>query len=158
MSTATLDSKKVIITVAGFPITGFSKTFVKITRAEDSFKKSVGADGFVTRVKSNDLSGSIEITLMQGSPSNSLLSALNNADERMGTGIVPVTVTDLSGTSASYAGTAWVKKPADQEWGAEDKDRAWTLDCSELVIVEGGNFSVADMAADIAATVAGLGA
>ena len=51
-----------------------------------------------------------------------------------------------------------MKKPADQEWGAEDKDRAWTLDCSELVIVEGGNFSVADMAADIAATVAGLGA
>lgn len=151
MPVATLDPKKVIITVAGVPITGYSKSsFVKIEREEDSFKKETGADGLTTRVKSNNRSGTITITLQQSSISNSLLSKINRLDEQSASMVVPVTVTDLSGLSSSFSATGWVRKPADQEWGAEAKERQWMIDCADLSTLLGGNFTPEDMAADIA--------
>ena len=153
---ATVDPKKFILTVAGIPLTGYAKKFIKITRAANSYDMDVGADGSVCRVKSNNYSGEFEVTLMQSSPSNALLSALCIADENFGTGIVAVTGTDLSGTSINYAGAAWVRKPAEQTNGVEANERVWVLDCAALSCFIGGNFTTEDFAADTAALIASL--
>lgn len=140
MAVKTYNPKKVSILVGGVPITGFAKgTFVKVTRDEDTWTKYVGADGTVTRGKNNNLGGMIEITLAGSSPSNDMLSALHIADEASDTGVVPVLVKDLSGTTLHESSAAWVKKPADWEGAKDVTERAWGLDCADLLAFVGGN-------------------
>jgi hypothetical protein len=138
--TKTYDSKKIAIIVNGLPLSGFSEsTLVKVTRSADTWKKTVSADGMVTRSKENDLSGEITFSLLQTSQSNDALSAIALLDELKSGGIVPVLIKDLNGTSLYTAAEAWVKKPP--EGGAEKdaKDRSWVLECSQLIWFVGGN-------------------
>ena len=158
MSVKTYDPKNTVVTVAGIPVGGYADgTFIKVTRDEDAFKKVTGADGYTARVKSNNRGGAIEITLMQTSSSNSLLSALAVADELTSAGIVPVMVKDLTGVSTSFSGTAWVKKMPDQEFSKELSNRVWILDCADLFTAAGGNLSAVDVAAQSQAVVSALG-
>lgn len=117
-------------------------TFVSVTRDEDSFTKQVGADGEVTRARTNNRAGAIEITLLQSSPDNEYLQTLNIADELTGQGAVPVTVIDSSGTYKAFCAQAWVRKPADNELGRDAGERTWTLDCGDLDITGGGNLGI----------------
>lgn len=141
MAVRTYDPKATIIIVGGFPISGFADgTFVKVTRSSDAFAKSVGADGDTTRIKSNDLSGEIIITLSQTSQGNDILSALAVRDELTNTGVVPVSVKDLLGTSTFVSASCWVRKQADAENGKEAATREWVLDVADLAVFVGGNF------------------
>lgn len=140
MPVRTYDPKSVILTVGGVPMSGFADgTFVRVTRANDSFTKVSGADGVVSRSKTNDVSGSLEITLAQTSPSNDVLSAFMTADELTNTGVVPVMCKDVSGRSILFSAFAWVKKPADVEFGKDISNRTWTLDCADLFMGVAGN-------------------
>lgn len=138
--TKTYDSKKIAIIVGGFPLSGFSESsLVKVTRSADSWKKTVSADGPVTRSKENDLSGEFTFSLLQTSQSNDILTGFALLDEQSNSGIVSVLVKDLNGTTLYSAAEAWIKKPP--EGGAEKdaKDRSWVLDCAQLSIFTGGN-------------------
>lgn len=139
-STVTYDPTQIVVIVGGAPMVGIADgTFVKVTRDEDSFKKYVGADGEVTRARNKNRGGTVEITLSQSSPSNDVLSAFAIAGE-MGDGdIVPVMVQDLAGSTLEFAGEAWVKKPADSEYGKDVAGRAWVIDCASLDRMVGGN-------------------
>ena len=73
----TYDPKKVAITFApansaAVPINSVvaPDTFISVSRDEDSFFKTVGADGTVARTRNANRSGTIEITLMQNSEVN----------------------------------------------------------------------------------------
>ena len=135
----TYDPKKIVLTVGGFPIGGFADgTFVKISRSEDSFKTSVGADGDTTRVKSTNKSGEIVITLDMSSPSNDILDSMVFQDELVGLGVKPVLIKDLGSASTYATASAWVKKPADVEFGKDVSTREWTLSCADLTMVTGG--------------------
>ena len=136
----TYDPKKVILLVNGTPIGGFADgTFIKAARSNDMFSKVSGADGEVTRVKSNDLSGEVVITLAQSSPSNDVLSALALKDELSNTGVVPVSIADSSGRSVFVSAFAWVRKQPDSEFSKDVSNREWTFDCANLSMVTGGN-------------------
>lgn len=155
----TFDPKKTLVTVAGLPISGYADgEAITVEREGDAFTKTTGADGYTARVKSNNRSGSITLTLLQTSHSNTILSALALADEKTNAGVVPVSVKDLSGTSASYSGTAWIKKVPKQSYGKDISNREWVLDCADLEVMTGGNFSSTDIQENIAAVMAGLGA
>ena len=55
MSVYTYDPKAVILTVGGIPISGYSEgTFIDVTRNEPTWNLVVGADGLVTRGKTNN--------------------------------------------------------------------------------------------------------
>lgn len=143
MSVRTYDPKMVGITVGGVPITGYADgTFVAIERAGDTFTKVTGADGMVTRSKSNDKSGQVTLTLKQSSPSNDYLSGLAALDEMSNAGVVPVSIADASGTTLLFMPSAWIRKPANVEFGKELSTREWVLDfdkCEFPTMNIGGN-------------------
>lgn len=140
MAVLTYDPKSVVITVGGIPMSGYADgTFLEITADTQQFTKVIGADGYATRVKSNDYGGVLTLTLSQSSPSNDALSALFNLDKLTSTGVVPILIKDLSGTTVLFSATGWIQQFPDIAFGNEINDRAWTFDLANLDIFVGGN-------------------
>lgn len=140
MAVSTFDPAQLLISVGGVPISGFADgEFVSITSNNPQFTRVTGADGFTSRVKSNDYSGTMTLTLAQTSPSNDVLSAFLNADRLTNTGVVPVLIKDLNGSSIYFSATAWIQQFPDITYSNEMSNRAWTLELAEIDIFVGGN-------------------
>lgn len=140
MALKTYDPKKITLIVGGAIISGYADgTFVDTVRDTDTFTKAAGADGEVARVKQNDKSGSITITLMQTSDSNLVLSAIAALDELSNTGVVPTLLKDLSGTTLVTAARSWISKQPATPLGKDVQNREWVLHTDELIQVVGGN-------------------
>jgi hypothetical protein len=136
----TFDPKQVSVIVGGHIVQGFADgTFVKVARNNDMFALKVGADGEGARAKSNDKSGTLEITLLQSSASNDVLSGFATSDEISNGGQVPLLVKDGNGTTLVEALTGWVKKKPDVEFGKEISDRVWVFESDKLDMLIGGN-------------------
>ena len=142
MSTRTYDPKKVILTVGPYVMGGYADgTFITVRRDEDAWSKKVGTDGEVTRAKSNNLAGHIEVVLDMASPSNDALTALATLDEVSNGGVVPVTVREVgnaSGLPILVSEAGWVKKKADQAFSKKSEDRTWTIDLGAIDYIPSG--------------------
>ncbi len=114
-------------------------TFVRVARDADTFSKVVGSDGEVSRAKSADKSGVIELTLLGTSEDNAYLQGLHNTDEQTGTGIIPAKVIDKSGSYIATSTESWILKPAEKEFSNENTNRQWTIVSASLEEVGGGN-------------------
>lgn len=140
MAVRTYDPKQVIVTIGGIPLSGYSEgTFLEIARNEPTWNTVVGADGLVTRGKTNNFSGTLTLTLKQSSPSNDVLSGFLALDEASNSGVFPVLVKDLSGDSIYFSGQCWVTQYANSTFGKDITDRQWTLTLSEADIFVGSN-------------------
>lgn len=140
MSVRTYDPKQVIVTINAVPISGFSDgTFLEIDRSEPTWNTVVGADGLVTRGKTNNFTGTVTLTLKQSSPSNDVLSGLMAIDEATNAGVFPILVKDLSGNSIYFGGRCWVTQYANSTFGKDINDRQWTLMMDEADIFVGSN-------------------
>ena len=136
----TYNPKEVIVTIGGIPMSGYSDgTFLEIVRTEQTWSTIVGADGFVTRGKTNNFSGTLTLTLKQSSPSNDVLSGFIIADELTNSGIIPILVKDLSGNSTYFAAQGWVQAYANSTFGKEINDREWTIALANLDLFVGSN-------------------
>lgn len=140
MALKTYDPASVVVSVGGVPMSGYADgTFVSVDRDEDAFTKVTGADGNTTRVKTNNRSGSLTLTLMQSSPSNDVLSGFAQLDEALNAGVVPVLIKDLSGTSTYFSATGWIRKYATSDFGKEINNREWIIDLADLDVFVGSN-------------------
>lgn len=136
----TYNPRKVIVTFAGKQITGFADgTFITASRNGDTYTLTKGADGEGARSHNPDKSGTVVVTLLQTSSSNDVLQAQHDLDERTDQGKGPLFIRDLSGRTLVESPEAWVRKPADPEFGKEVGAREWTLECDELILKSGGN-------------------
>ncbi len=136
----TFDPALVIVSIGGVTMHGFADgTFVNVERERDTFTKNVGADGEVTRVKTNDKSGMLSLTLQQASGSNDLLSGFAQLDEQANSGIVPVLIEDKSGRTVLFSAEGWIRKPPAVEFGNEASTREWVLDLAKIDYFVGGN-------------------
>lgn len=134
------DPARVVMTYRGIPIRGYMDgTFISVERASDSFEKAVGAGGDVARVRSRDRSGRVTLTLQQTAPVNDLLSAIAIEDELFGTGLGPLMVKDVNGTTLLLASIAWIVRPANVEFGDSLSGREWIFDCADLNMGVGGS-------------------
>ena len=134
MPVLTYDPKKVIVSYAGVPITGFAETFISITQPNDDFIKKVGADGEVGRSRSNDQTNEVTITLMRTSKSNSYLALMHAADKASNAGALPLLITDRGDGGCLYFwDAAWIKKNPDDEKGKEMTDIAWVFDTGQPI-------------------------
>jgi hypothetical protein len=139
-SVKTFNPKAVIAVVGGVPLSGFAEgTMITAERASDAFEKYVGTQGEVSRAKLADISGTFTFTLAATSSSNDYLSTLREADELTGSGIIPVSVTDLSGTTVLVGAMGWIKKAPKVEFGKSVSSREWVLDVAEFDVLVGGN-------------------
>lgn len=136
----TYDPKQVSLIFGGKIGHGFTDgTFITVERDEDTFSKKVGVDGEGTRAKSNNKGGKVTVTLHQSSSFNDDLSAIQAADELTNSGVLPLLIKDNSGRTVCAAGTAWIKKPANPEFGKDVANRVWVIDTDEFDIFNGGN-------------------
>lgn len=136
----TYDPKNVSVIVGGHIVQGYEDgTFVKVARNNDMWTTKVGADGEGARAKSNDKSGTIEITLMQSSASNDILTGYALADEINNGGQVPVLVKDNNGTSLHAMESGWIKKMPDDERNKEVGAVTWIIESANLAMFVGGN-------------------
>lgn len=139
MALNTYDPKEIIVSVNGQILTGFSEDVVTVTRAEDSVRDEVGADGEVVRILSNDRRGEIRVSLLPTSASNLVLSVLQNADEVTGGSVFPLLVQDNRGNDLHVAGEAWIQKPPDAVYNKTAAPRVWILRAADLRMVHGGH-------------------
>ncbi len=140
MAVRTFDPKSVVVSIGGATMSGYADgTFLEITADTQQFTKVVGADGYTTRVKSNNYGGVMTLTLSQSSPSNDDLSAILALDRAANAGVVPILVKDLSGSTIIFSATGWIRQFPDVTFGNEINNRAWSIDLAEIDILVGGN-------------------
>lgn len=134
------DSNAVTIQAMGILIdSGLADgTFVKVSPTSGAYTSVAGADGQVTRSKTNDKRATVEITLMQTSDANTALSTLYNIDQLSdnGAGVGPLLIKDRSGVALHTASKCWIMKSPDREYGKEATTRVWTLECADLISVD----------------------
>lgn len=114
-------------------------TFLEITADNQQFTKVTGADGYTTRVKSNNYGGVMTLTLAQSSPSNDALSIILNADRATNAGVVPILIKDMSGTTVMFSAAGWIQQFPDVTYGNEMNNRAWAIELADIDIFIGGN-------------------
>lgn len=135
----TYDPALNVLTFGGIPIGGYADgTFITAVRSSDSFVKSTGAQGETTRAKSNDRSGEITVTLQQSSPSNDVFSGFAQLDENSNTGIRPVMLKEINGTTKVGGAEAWVRKPSDVGRAKEVGNTEWIIDVANMDTFVGG--------------------
>lgn len=140
MALRTYDPASVVVSIAGVPISGYADgTFVSVDRDDDAFTKVTGADGNTTRIKSNNRSGFLTLTLLQSSPSNDILSGLAQLDEATNAGVVPVLVKDMSGNSIYFSAQGWIRKYPTSDFGKEINNREWIIDLADMDMFVGSN-------------------
>lgn len=135
----TFNPKNSKLVVGGKLIGGFAAdSYIQVTRNADMYALTMGADSRGARVKSNNYSGRITITLMETSPSNDDLNALVTADELDDSGAVPVYF-QHEGYIAT-AVTAWVVKRPDAEFNSGSlSNRQWVLETEYLTVQNGAS-------------------
>lgn len=140
MSVRTYDPKQTIISFGGALMQGFADgTFISIVDDEDRFSKVAGADGTISRAKSNNTAATVTLTLKRTSPSNDVLSSIARDDEVANRGVVPLMVKDLNGTSLFQADSAWIQARPTEESSKEVNDRQWTIATGPARRFIGGN-------------------
>lgn len=137
------DCTEVTIVFAGINVDrGFAEnSLVKAVRNAEGFKIKVGADGEVTRSKTNNKTGIVTFSLMQTSAINAALSALYILDENApnGAGVGALLIRDRQGSSLHTSAKCWIKKLPDTEYAAEATERTWEIECADLNGFIGGN-------------------
>lgn len=126
-STARYRAKDVTVTYGEITVTGFAEgTFVKVMRAKETFAWSPGSDGEGCFVQDADVSGSMEFTLHQSSPSNAALMQKFSDQENKISGAETGVVRDLNG---SYLGRAvgFLAKGADTERSNTTTNSTWKV-------------------------------
>lgn len=143
MSTKFYTSDQVVASLGGIPLnTGRGEgVFIKITPMNPAFSTKVGADGEVARSRSNDRRHSIEITMLQTSDANVVMSALHQLDLNApnGAGVAALMIEDMSGTSLHIAPECWITEAPEVQYGPEIEERTWKLEAANMVNIIGGN-------------------
>jgi hypothetical protein len=140
MTLHTYDPAEVTVGIGGAIMSGYTDgTFVEIARNEATWNSVVGADGIVTRGKTNNRSGTLTLTLKQSSPSNDILSALLVADELTNGSVFPVIVKDLSGNSLYFSAQAYITTFPSSTFSKDITDRSWVIFLADCDMFVGSN-------------------
>lgn len=135
----TYDPAANVFSFLGNLITGYGPdTFITVERNEDGFSLSVGAGGEATRSLNRNRSGRITLTLMAGSQSNDVLSALARQDELFGTAVGPAYLKELNGGTAVSAPNCWIAKMPNVERAKESGTVEWVFESDMIDVLIAG--------------------
>lgn len=141
MSVRTYDPKDVQVIIGGIPMHGFSDdSMITVEFDDPAFIKTVGADGEVSRSKSNNRSATVKIVLSQTSESNAHLSGIGLADEASNAGVVPFMLREIgSGSTLLFAESAWIQDWPGPDYKKEVGEREWGIALAQCTRFIGGN-------------------
>jgi hypothetical protein len=133
LSTFSYAPDKVVVLVAGVPLTGFGEDeSITIEPRSELSTSKVGIDGDVTRSLNTDRRCRITIRLMQSSPSNDVLSTLVGVDLVSGGRMFPVTVMDLLGRTLIVAAQSWIAERPTVTFAREASEWEWVFETGSL--------------------------
>lgn len=137
------DPKEVIATWDGVVLNDgiATGTFITVARTTRTFSQSTGGDGGATRVRSNDRSATVTITLRMGSETNDALAS-RATDEELDPPVPHVAallIQDFSGNTLHSSAQAYLDGPANDEFATEEGNRDWVLLAHDLSMNSGGN-------------------
>lgn len=138
------DAAQVTMVFMGILInSGYSEgEFLTIEQDSPDYEKYVGADGEVGRSRTNDLSATLKLKLMQTSLGNTLLGSLRVAGllAKNGADVGPLLIRDrVSGVCMYTAPACWIAKPPDVTMSSKITEREWTFQCDQLIRVDAGS-------------------
>lgn len=141
MSIQTYDPSEVSLFLAAiYEIKGYSPdSMISISKDANYFNTSKGAFGNTERVKVEDKTYTLEITLSQTSPVNSILNGLATLDQASGRGRFPIFAKDSSGQSVFLAGDCWIQSAPVASYTTGNETRTWTIRCADMVWGIAGN-------------------
>ena len=126
----TFDPKDLTILVAGHRVRGYAETQVAISRPDPMWNSQVGATGDTMRVKTNNKTTDVTITLQQSSPSIDVLTDIATEDENTSDGTFILSITyGAADNFLLQSGCAYIEKKADATWGNTPQDREFTIKC-----------------------------
>lgn len=119
----------VSMTWGAIGFTGFGEdTFITVSRNEDNSNNTVGADGSVGITVNANKSGTVEVTLMQTSPTHRYLSAIQLAQDADDTVFrANMTVKDPSGGFLCKVQNAHILTPPEVSLGSDQNEKTWTF-------------------------------
>lgn len=141
MALSTYSPSDVTVTLAGMhSVSGYiDGTFIRITKDMKPFSKVRAMDGEMARMYFEDTGYQVELTLMQSSSSNNILSMIYNIDTVTHMGKFPLFIKDGRGQTTFLAATAWIEQIPEVTFGSELSERKWILGCSDVALTIGGN-------------------
>ena len=142
---ATYDPKKVTVVFGLDTLADFGPdSMVKVTREGEDFEVKQGAAGYTEWTNKNIAIHTIEVTLMQTSPSNDILSTALIADRSGNAGQNTITITDNStgGTSKITLTGARIVKSPEVSFGATGKELTWTFKASGVTAYMIGGIAI----------------
>lgn len=115
-------------------------TFITVSRDTPATNLVIGGDMSAMRVRRKNRSGSINVTLMQGSDSNDVFSQIlrNDEDAMNNDWLFSITVKDGSGRSVFFSPQAYIANMPDIAFGTDAENREWVIQCIDITSHVGG--------------------
>lgn len=133
--------KNINVIIGGIRLTGFADgdDSVAIEFSSPAVNDVSGADGDAVASLIHDYRASIIIRLLQGSPSNDVLSTISAA-YKVGTVVTtPFLISDAYGRSLHAAPHVYVSTRPQGSYGQNQSNREWTLRALQMVSFMGGS-------------------
>lgn len=129
-----------VFNINGVPLEGFGDgDAVTVAPNDDLWSDQVGADGEVTRSRTNDLSGTMTVTLMSTSLSNDVLNQFLQLILAGAPGDkFSVFIKDLNSGDQVVAAQAYLMRDPDMAFGKEASTREWTIKLPRYQRTHGG--------------------
>jgi hypothetical protein len=141
----TFDVKRFAVIVGVMPVvtSGLSGSddAIQFKRSSDSYTKTVGLIGEVTRSRQYDKSGECVLKVKKDSMLNDYLSGLHQLDMQNNGGVVPIMAKHFDSATAIATAYGWIRKVPDYAVGKEVGEVEWTLDCADLDEFFGGQLA-----------------
>lgn len=135
----TYDMNKVIVTVAGVPITGVGEgSKVTVEFDGDAWNKKTGNGGAVIRSRQNQNNGgTYTLNIQYGEEVNAYLQSLKNVDDITGAGTFPVAIIDSNGSTLVSSISCWIQNNPGLDFGADPEDYEWVIAAADISAVRG---------------------
>lgn len=143
MGVKTYDFNRVVASVNGVPVKGFvDGDGISIEFDEDSWSMVTGADGTVTRSRSNKDTGKITMRLANSSDSNSVFDALAKLDKATSLAVLTIYIFDVLGGSTYVTNDAWIIKDPGKTMGVELGEMEWIFQFGSITHSHQGNIGL----------------
>lgn len=134
---ATYSPTDVQLVISGYVIQGWNS--LSISRTTPEYKLIRGVRGKHTRVRSQDTSCSLIVSLSQSSPTNDVFSDVLKEDRETGNGKLKIILKDSSGSSRFESSEAYITGYPTSSYTDGFESREWTIFCQESNFIVGGN-------------------
>lgn len=125
----TYDPKKVLVSFGGVELGGFGEdSIINIEPTGGGITVVTGCHGDKVRAIDPDNGAKVTLTLLQSSASNDYLSAIHLRDKRVGDGVLPLLIKDLSGRTTYFDSAAWINNLPTVKRGKSPNDNEWVIE------------------------------